>query len=69
MKKWMAILGVLVALLGASLGAGCGNERQDDRRVRRGHRAPTVSQPQNETTVYAADLEVKGKTEADAVVA
>jgi uncharacterized protein YfaP (DUF2135 family) len=71
LKKWMTVLGVVVVLLGACLGAGCGrngsgSDTDDEPEV--GAVALTVSQPQNETTVYAAALEVKGKTEADAVL-
>ncbi len=71
MKKWMVVLGVMVVLLGASLGAGCGRDKDsgdasDEPEV--GTVSLAVSQPQNETTVYAADLQVKGTTEADAVL-
>lgn len=66
MKKWMMILGVFVILLGAGLAVGCGKEESEEPEV---STLPlTVSQPLNETTVYAADLVVKGQTESDAVV-
>lgn len=70
MKKWMVVLGLMVVLLGACLGTGCGREKDngdaDEPEV--GTVALTVSQPQNETTVCSADLEVKGTTETDAVL-
>ncbi len=71
MKKWMMVLGVVVVLLGACLGAGCGQDGNgtdngDEPEV--GTVALTVSQPQNESTVYAADIVVKGQTETDAVL-
>lgn len=68
MKKWMMILGVMVVLLGVCLGAGCGRNNSDTGEPEVGTVALTVGQPQNETTVYAADIEVKGTTEADAVL-
>ena len=66
MKKWMMILGVFVILLGAGLAVGCGKEKNEESDV---SAIPlTVAEPQDETTVYAADLVVKGQTEPDAVV-
>ncbi len=64
------VLGLMLVLLGACVSAGCGggksNSDSDEPEV--GTVALSVSQPQNETTVYAADLVVKGETEADAVL-
>jgi hypothetical protein len=70
LKKWMVVLGLTVVLLGACLGTGCGREKDDGdaNEPEAGTVALTVSQPQSETTVYSADLEVKGTTEADAVL-
>ena len=66
MKKWMMILGVFVILLGAGLAVGCGKEEADESDV---SAIPlTITEPLDETTVYAADLVVKGQTEVDAVV-
>jgi uncharacterized protein YfaP (DUF2135 family) len=66
LKKWMMILGVFVILLGASLAVGCDKEQTKEPEV---STIPlTVTEPQDETTVYAADIVVKGQTEADAVV-
>ena len=66
MKKWMMILGVFVILLGAGLAVGCGKEKAEESDV---SAIPlTVTDPQDETTVYTADLMVKGQTETDAVV-
>ena len=66
MKKWMMILGVFVILLGAGLAVGCSKEETKEAEVLT---IPlTVTEPQDETTVYAADIVVKGQTEADAVV-
>lgn len=70
MKKWMMVLALAALLLGACLGVGCGgdNNGNSDDEPEVGAVALTVSQPQDETTVYSADLEVKGTTEADAVL-
>ena len=66
MKKWMMILGVFVILLGAGLAVGCSKEKAEESE---GSAIPlTVSEPLDETTVYTADLLVKGQTEVDAVV-
>ena len=66
MKKWMMILGVFVILLGASLAVGCGREQTKEPEVLT---IPlTVTEPQDETTVFTSDIVVKGQTEADAVV-
>ena len=66
MKKWMMILGVFVILLGAGLAVGCGKEETDESDV---SAIPlTITEPLDETTVYTADLLVKGQTEPDAVV-
>ena len=66
MKKWMMILGVFVILLGAGLAVGCGKEKADESDV---SAIPlTITEPLDETTVYTADLVVKGQTEPDAVV-
>ena len=66
MKKWMMILGVFVILLGAGLAVGCGKEEADESDV---SAIPlTITEPLDETTVYTADLLVKGQTEPDAVV-
>jgi hypothetical protein len=66
LKKWMMILGVFVVLLGAGLAVGCGKEKADEPDV---SAIPlTITEPQDETTVYTADLVVKGQTEPDAVV-
>jgi hypothetical protein len=66
LKKWMMILGVFVILLGAGLAVGCGKEKNEESDV---SAIPlTVSEPLDETTVYTADLVVKGQTEVDAVV-
>ena len=66
MKKWMMILGVFVILLGAGLAVGCGKEESKEPEV--STVSLTVTEPLDETTVYTADLVVKGQTEADAVV-
>ena len=66
MKKWMMVLGVFVILLGAGLAVGCGKEKADESDVSAIPLA--VTEPLDETTVYTADLVVKGQTEADAVV-
>jgi len=66
LKKWMMILGVFVILLGAGLAVGCGKEKADESDVSAIPLA--VTEPQDETTVYAADLVVRGQTEPDAVV-
>lgn len=58
MKKWMMISGVFIILLGAVLAVGCGKSTS----------LLTISEPQDETIVYSADLVVKGQTEPDAVV-
>ena len=66
MKKWMMILGVFVILLGAGLAVGCSKEKAEE-----SDGSPitlTVSEPVDETTVYTADLLVKGQTEVDAIV-
>lgn len=70
MKKWMMILGVFVVLLGASLAVGCGKkeEAKDTKEPDVSSITLTVTEPLNETTVYTADLVVKGQTESDAVV-
>jgi hypothetical protein len=66
LKKWMAICGVFVILLGASLAVGCGKEETKEMEV---SAIPlTVTQPLDETTVHTANLVVKGQTESDAVV-
>ena len=65
MKRWMMILGVFVILLGAGLAVGCGKESEEPEV---GSIPLTVTEPLDETTVYSADLVVKGQTEADAVV-
>ena len=66
MKKWMMVLGVIVILLGAGLAVGCGREKADESDV---SAIPlTITEPLDETTVYTADLVVKGQTEPDAVV-
>ena len=66
MKKWMMILGVFVILLGAGVLVGCVKEKAGESEV---SAIPlTVTEPQDETTVYTADLVVKGQTEPDAVV-
>ena len=66
MKKWMMVLGVFVILLGAGLAVGCGREKADESDV---SAIPlTITEPLDETTVYTADLVVKGQTEPDAVV-
>lgn len=66
LKKCMVILGVFVVLLGAGLSAGCRKEETKEPEV--GTVALTVTEPQDETTVYTADIVVKGQTEADAVL-
>lgn len=66
MKKWMMILGVFVILLGAGLAVGCGQEKTEQSDV--SAILLTITEPQDETTVYVADLVVKGQTEPDAVV-
>ena len=66
MKKWMMILGVFVILLGAGLAIGCSKEKAED-----SDGSPItlmVTEPVDETTVYTADLLVKGQTEVDAIV-
>jgi maltose-binding protein MalE len=66
LKKWMMILGVFVILLGAGLTVGCGREETKEPEV---SAIPlTITEPQDETTVYLANLVVKGQTETDAVV-
>ena len=66
MKKWMMILGVFAILLGVSLAVGCGQEKTEESDV---SAIPlTITEPQDETTVYLADLVIKGQTEPDAVV-
>ena len=66
MKKWMTILGVFVILLGVGLAVGCGKEESKEPDLLT---IPlTITEPQDETTVYMADLVVKGQTEPDAVV-
>lgn len=67
MKKWMMLLGVTVLLLGAGLAVGCGKE-EGTKEPEVGVIPLTVTEPQDEATVYAADLLVKGHTEVDAVV-
>jgi uncharacterized protein YfaP (DUF2135 family) len=64
----MAICGVFVILLGAGLAVGCGNKDETTEEAEVSTLPLTVTQPLNETTVYAADLVVKGQTESDAVV-
>jgi hypothetical protein len=65
LKKWMIVLGVFVILLGAGLAVGCGKESKEPDVSA----IPlTITEPQDETTVYMADLVVKGQTEPDAVV-
>lgn len=65
MKKWMIVLGVFVILLGAGLAVGCGKESKEPDVSA----IPlTITEPLDETTVYMADLVVKGETEPDAVV-
>jgi len=66
LKKWMMILGVFVILLGAGLAVGCGKEESKEPEV--STVSLTVTEPLDETTVYVADLVVKGQTEPDAVV-
>ena len=66
MKKWMMILGVFVILLGAGLAVGCGKEEADESDI--SAILLTITEPLDETTVYTADLVVKGQTEPDAVV-
>ena len=70
MKKWMMILGVFVILLGAGLAVGCGKEeaKEETKEPEVSTIPLTVTEPQDETTVYAADIVVKGQTETDAVV-
>jgi uncharacterized protein YfaP (DUF2135 family) len=66
LKKWMMILGVFVILLGAGLAVGCGKEETKEAEVLT---IPlTVTEPQDETTVYTSDIVVKGQTNSDAVV-
>jgi hypothetical protein len=66
LKKWMMVLGALVILLGAGLAVGCGKEEAEEADV---SAIPlTITEPQDETTVYTSDLVVKGQTENDAVV-
>ena len=66
MKKWMMILGVFVILLGAGLAVGCSKEETKEAEVLT---IPlTVTEPQDETTVYTSDIVVKGQTNSDAVV-
>lgn len=67
MKKWMMILGVFIILLGAGLAVGCSKEKAGDESEVSAIPL-TVTEPLNETTVYTADLLVKGQTEPDAVV-
>jgi len=67
LKKWMMILGVFVILLGAGLAVGCSKEKADDESDVSAIPL-TITEPLDETTVYAADLVVKGQTEVDAVV-
>jgi cytochrome oxidase Cu insertion factor (SCO1/SenC/PrrC family) len=67
LKKWMMILGVFVILLGAGLSVGCSN-KEETKEPEVSTMLLTVTEPQDETTVYAAALVVKGQTEADAVV-
>jgi len=66
LKKWMMILGVFVILLGAGLAVGCGKEEADESDI--SAILLTITEPLDETTVYTADLLVKGQTEPDAVV-
>jgi ABC-type transport system substrate-binding protein len=66
LKKWMMLLGVMVVLLGAGLAVGCGKEEANEPEV--GVIPLTITEPRDETTVYVANLVVKGQTEADAVV-
>ncbi len=66
MKKWMMILGVFVILLGAGLAVGCSKKETKEPEV---STIPlTVTEPQDESTVNAADIVVKGQTNSDAVV-
>jgi len=67
LKKWMMILGVFVILLGAGLAVGCSN-KEETKEPEVSTILLTVTEPQDETTVHAADIVVKGQTEADAVV-
>jgi hypothetical protein len=62
----MMVLGVFVILLGAGMAVGCSKEETKEPEVLT---IPlTVTQPLDETTVYTADLVVKGQTNSDAVV-
>ncbi len=67
MKKWKMILGVFVILLGAGLAVGCSN-KEETKEPEASTILLTVTEPQDETTVYSSGLVVKGQTEADAVV-
>jgi hypothetical protein len=66
LKKWMMIPGVFVILLGAGLVVGCGKAETKEPEV--GTVALSVTEPQDETTVFTSDIAVKGRTDADAVV-
>ena len=61
MKKWLMFLGLFVILLGAVLAVGCGKSEVSSIPL-------TITEPQDETMVYSADLVVRGQTEPDAVV-